>query len=220
MESVVISDSIESALKVYCEEYGFGSMNKNDFEVFIFGQLLQMSEYKGKSNYELSLLLHIPETKIKRLRYESALRNVMPNTDYKVEVYKLLERAQLRADKKKIVFQVEDVMIKSYISSVLKQNGRMLDLSFNPELIVLYLDDFQYLANEVYPKEEMDRVMKEAKKLSNASVQKEISWKDIMGWVVEGAVSGAASGATSAIMTNLTPLGIIGTIKNVLQSQK
>lgn len=215
-----ISDSIESALKVYCEEYGFGSMNKNDFEVFIFGQLLQMSEYKGKSNYELSLLLHIPETKIKRLRYESALRNVMPNTDYKVEVYKLLERAQLRADKKKIVFQVEDVMIKSYISSVLKQNGRMLDLSFNPELIVLYLDDFQYLANEVYPKEEMDRVMKEAKKLSNASVQKEISWKDIMGWVVEGAVSGAASGATSAIMTNLTPLGIIGTIKNVLQSQK
>ncbi len=214
------NDSIESALKVYCEEYGFGSMNKNDFEVFIFGHLLQMAEYKGKSNYELSLLLHIPETKIKRLRYESALHNVAPNTDYRGEVYKLLENVQLRADNKRIVFQVEDVMIKSYISSVLKQNGRMLDSSFNPELIVLHLDDFQYLAEAVYPKEQINRVMKEAKKLSNASVQKEISWKDIMGWVVEGAVSGAASGATSAIMTNLTPLGIIGTIKNVLQSKK
>ena len=96
----------------------------------------------------------------------------------------------------------------------------MLDLSFNPELIVLYLDDFQYLANEVYPKGEMDRVIKEAKKLSNASVQKEISWKDIMGWVVEGAVSGAASGATSAIITNLTPLGIISTIKKCITIKK
>lgn len=217
---ISITNSIESALKVYCDEYGFGSMNKNDFEVFIFGQLLQMSEYKGKSNYELSLLLHIPEAKIKRLRYESALQNVMPNTDYKGEVYKLLEKVQLRADNKRIVFQVEDVIIKSYISSVLKQNGRMLDSSFNPELIVLHLDDFQYLAKAVYSEGDISKVIKEAKKLSKESTEKEISWKEIMGWVIEGAVSGAASGATSAIITNLTPAGIIGTIKNVLQSKK
>ena len=89
---------------------GFGSMTKNDFEVFIFGQILSMKEYKGKSNYELSILLRIPESKVKRLRYESALRYSDPMIDYKQAVYNLLDKAQLRAQDKKIVFQVEDIM--------------------------------------------------------------------------------------------------------------
>ncbi len=213
-----VTDSLESVLKRYCNERGFGSLNKNDFEVAIFGLLLQMQPYKGKSNYELSLLLRIPEAKIKRLRYESALQNIDPNLDYKGEVYKLLEKVQIRADNKKIMFQVEDVMVKSYISSVLKRNGRMLDSSFNPELLVLYLDDFQYLATEVYPEKEIKKVLREAKKLSKESAQKEIGWKDIMGWVVEGTISGVASGATSTVITNLTPLGIIETIKKIFKS--
>ncbi|MGM9818080.1 MAG: hypothetical protein ACI30B_03755 [Paludibacteraceae bacterium] len=199
---------------------GFGSMTKNDFEVWIFGTLLQMQEYKGKSNYELSILLRIPETKVKRLRYESALKNVNPNTVYKEEVYKLLDKVLLRVNDKKIVFQVEDIMIKSYISSILKQNGRMLDSSFNQELIVLHIDDFQYLARAVYPNGKVEEVLKESKKLLKKSTKKEITWHDVMGWVVEGAVSGVASGATSAVATNLTPLGIIGIIKRGLEHKK
>ena len=71
-----------SQLQILIDQYierGFGSMNKNDFEVFIFGQMLEMPSYKGKTNYELSLLLRIPESKIKRLRYESSLRKILTN---------------------------------------------------------------------------------------------------------------------------------------------
>lgn len=57
---------LQKHIELYIER-GFGSMNKNDFEVFIFGQMLEMSRYKGKTNYELSLLLRVPESKIKRL---------------------------------------------------------------------------------------------------------------------------------------------------------
>ena len=35
-------------------EHGFGSMNKNDFEVFIFNEIINSQEHKDKSNYELS----------------------------------------------------------------------------------------------------------------------------------------------------------------------
>lgn len=185
-------------------------MNKNDFEVFIFGQILLMKEYKGKSNYELSILLRIPESKVKRLRYESALKNSDSSIDYKQVVYNLLEKAQLRAEDKKIVFQVEDVMIKSYISSILKKEGRMLDSSFNSELIVLHLNDFQYLAQEVYPKGKVDEVMKKATNLSKHSLDKPITWNDVLGWVVQGAVSGGVS----TITTNLTPAGIITSLTN------
>ena len=185
-------------------------MNKNDFEVFIFSRLLLIDRFKGKSNYELSILLHIPESKIKRLRYEAALKHADINTDYAQKVYDLLEHAQLRASDRKIVFQTEDVMIKSYISSILKKEGRLLDSSFNPELIVLHLEDFQYLAEAVYPKGESKRILAKAKKLSKS--EDEITWRKVMGWVVEGAVSGTAS----AVVTNLTPGGIIQTISKVL----
>lgn len=195
---------------------GFGSMNKNDFEVWIFGQLLKMEEYKGKNNYELSVALHIPETKIKRLKYESALRDAKPNTDYKQEVCTLLTKVELRSDDRKIVFQTEDAIIKSYISSLLKKNGKMLDTSFNSELIVLKMEDFQYLVTEVYGLEEVNSILAEARKLVN-DTSKTIQLKDVLGWVVQGAVGGITSGLTSAVITDLTPNGIINTIKKIFK---
>lgn len=206
---------INEIIKRYIEK-GFGSMTKNDFEVWIFGQILKMDGYRGKTNYELSIALRIPESKVKRLRYESALRNAPVGIDYKQEVMALLGNAQLRADGKKIIFQVEDVLLKSYISSVLKKEGRMLDSSFNPELVVLNWDDFQYLAKEVYPIGEMEKIIKEAKKIIKDSSKKELCWNDMMGWVVKGTVSGVASGLTSTVITNLTPVGIINTLKNLI----
>ncbi len=205
-------DTLQTAIKTYIDR-GFGSMNKNDFEVFIFGQLLAMAEYKGKSNYELSLSLHVPESKIKRLRYESALRtSTKTETDYKNDVYSLLSKATLRGREKKIVFQVEDIMTKMYITSVLKKDGRIIDTSFNPELVVIHVDDFKFLAQNVYPKGEIEKLMNAAK---NAT-KKEVGWSEIMGWVIEGTVSGLASGTISAVI-DLTPAGILKSINNVIK---
>ena len=57
---------------------GFGSMNKNDFEVWIFNFLLQ-EKLKGKSNFEISIELKIPEQKVKRLKYEAELKYGSPD---------------------------------------------------------------------------------------------------------------------------------------------
>lgn len=198
---------------------GFGSMNKNDFEVWIFGQILKMDNYKGKSNYELSIALRIPESKVKRLRYEAALsnlRNIQGEPDYKREIITLLENAKLRNDGKKIIFQVEDVLLKSYISSILKKEGRILDSSFNPELVVINVDDFESLVKEIYGEKDIDEILKEAQKLTK-DPSKKIQFKEVMGWVVTGAVEGVTSGITSSVITNLTPTGIINTITKVLK---
>ena len=56
-----MQDFIDNYLK-----RGFGSMNKNDFEVMIMHELLQ-GKLKGKSNYEISRELRVPESKVKRL---------------------------------------------------------------------------------------------------------------------------------------------------------
>ena len=56
---------------------GFGSMNKNDFEVWIFYFLLH-NQLKGMGNYDISLELRIPESKVKRLKYEAELKYGSP----------------------------------------------------------------------------------------------------------------------------------------------
>ncbi len=203
----------------YIKEYiahGFGSMNKNDFEVWIFGQILKMGEYRNKNNYELSLALRIPESKIKRLRYESALRNAQEGTDYKKEFMTLLENAKLRNDGKKIIFQVEDILLKSYISSILKKAGRVLDSSFNQELVVVNVEDFQYLAEEIYQSKDMEEIMETAQKLTK-DPSKKIQFKDVIGRMVTGVIEGVTSGITSSVIINLTPAGIIDTIRKVLK---
>ena len=199
-----LSDCIDDYVKK-----GFGSMNKNDFEVWIFGQLISMGKYAGKTNYELSLALRIPETKVKRLRYESALKTAVSTEDYKLQVQKLLQNAQLRSDDKKILFQVEDVMLKLYISSLLKKEGRMIDNSFNPEVLVLHLADYEYLVKAVYDDEEVNDLIKKAQEITK---EKRVTWDKIMEWVISGAVSGAAGALVNSVV-DLTPMGMIKLIK-------
>lgn len=64
--------TIDDALEKYLTK-GFGSMNKNDFEVWIFNQLLH-TVLKDKDNYAISIYLKIPESKVKRLQYEASLK--------------------------------------------------------------------------------------------------------------------------------------------------
>lgn len=92
----------------------------------------------------------------------------------------------------------------------------MLDTSFNSELIVLKMEDFQYLVTEVYGLEEVNSILAEARKLVN-DTSKTIQLKDVLGWVVQGAVGGITSGLTSAVITDLTPNGIINTIKKIFK---
>ena len=49
-------------------------MNKNDFEVAIFDEIMKDDEYKDLSDFKLSVKLRVPESKIKRLRYEANLK--------------------------------------------------------------------------------------------------------------------------------------------------
>ena len=80
-------ESIKDFIKEVYLERGFGTMNKNDFEVFIFNEIVKdpqgILEFSKKdkddkplkpSNYDLSILLKIPESKVKRLAYEADLK--------------------------------------------------------------------------------------------------------------------------------------------------
>ena len=108
---------------------GFGSMNKNDFEVAIFNELLNAG-WTTKSNRTISLELRIPETKVKRLRYEAELKYGQ-NTEeiFKKSLEEVLAKAQFKADGKKLVFIVENQMLRGYL------DGKFNDLFIDKDII-------------------------------------------------------------------------------------
>ena len=60
------------------EEYylnrGFGTMNKNDFEVLFFYLMQTYGDLGDKSNFALAKELEISEARVKRLAYEADLK--------------------------------------------------------------------------------------------------------------------------------------------------
>lgn len=144
----------ENILKTEIENYlqkGFGSYNKNDFEVMIFHLLLK-TRFKGWSNYQISRDLRIPETKVKKLRYEEDLKYGAKNAEdegYKKEKFKeldiLLKNAKYKKESKKISFVIEDPSLRKFLDNILKQHHSYSDSSFNSEIVTISPNDLEII---------------------------------------------------------------------------
>lgn len=181
---------------------GFGSMNKNDFEVWIFYYLLN-SRLKGLSNYDISIELRIPEQKVKRLRYEAGLKYGSPQ---KTEVYaddfaKLLKKAQLKKDGSCVQFVVEDVQLRKYLDSILKKDGRFSNTSFNTEIVSIDTDDLEYLMQKIWPDDDWDVIYTKARERLNTD---NVTFKGLLKKFAEG-----ASEQTGKRFVDLSYLGIM-----------
>ena len=94
------SDNIILFLEDYVN-HRFGSMNKNDFEVLIFNAILN-SDLEETSNYKLSRILKIPESKVKRLKYEADLVYNEAGSDDQLRVLEqVLKKRDLKEQKGK-----------------------------------------------------------------------------------------------------------------------
>ncbi len=144
---------------------GFGSMNKNDFEVWIFNYLLQ-NNLNAKTNFDISVELGIPESKVKRLRYEASLKYGKPkNTDQYNEAFlSLLENVNLKKGSGDIIqFAVEDLQLRKYLDSVLKKKGHFSDTSFNTEVVSITLEDLAVLLDATCSQQDKEKILKKAK---------------------------------------------------------
>ena len=156
--------------KEFIKEYldrGFGSMNKNDFEVCIFHWLLNNDDScKGKSDFVISQYLKIPVSKVKRLRYEASLK-YEEKCDYKQELLDAIKNAKVQegVNEWKISLSIKDKILREYLSDLLEKDGRFFDGSFNSNIVTLSSGSFVYVLEQVVLNdEEKRRIIDEAKK--------------------------------------------------------
>ena len=201
--------TINEAIDLYIER-GFGSMNKNDFEVWIFNQLLQ-GRLKGKSNYEISRELNLPESKVKRLRYEADLKysseQEIENRLYEI-LNQTLSKAYLKVIGKdvQIQFIIEDLSVRKFLDYKLKKNGFFSDSSFNSEIVSVRSEGLKFLY-ECTPNGKRDfEIFEKADKAKSGNKGPN--------WFVEclkSLVNGFCTGIGSATV-NLSITGLMGTI--------
>lgn len=160
----------DNAMKKIIESYlerGFGSMNKNDFEVYIFSWLIQKhSDYKNASDNEISRKLKIPESKIKRLRYEAELRYGNNDTDVLWQkLWNYLSIVNYRKEEDNVLrFSISDKQVRLFLKDQLQAENRFCDSSFSENIVVISVDDLLYLLdNGVVSKEEKAKIIQQVK---------------------------------------------------------
>ncbi len=199
-------------LRLIIDEYldrGFGSMNKNDFEVWIFNYLLQ-TKLKGMSNYAISIELKMPESKVKRLKYEARLKygDTKDANIYAEELESLLSKAQLKKNGTCVQFVVEDIQLRKYLDSLLKQDGRFSDTSFNTEIVSIDADDLEFLMRTIFRNKDWKEFETKAKKLLDTD---KVTFKGLFKKFAESSV-----GQVGKQTVDLTFAGIIKFMTSLL----
>ena len=145
--------TLEEVINNYVHR-GFGTMNKNDFEVWIFHQLL-CGELHNKTNREISIALRIPDSKVKRLRYEADLKWGAPNDDsaYHDALTNVINKARLVRDRTQILLVIEDTALLKYLDAKMKSANVSWDKSFNSENIFIDFEQYENFCKEVLSKE-------------------------------------------------------------------
>lgn len=203
---------LEKVLNLYLER-GFGSMNKNDFEVFIFSQLLD-KRFLGYNDYKISIELKIPISKIRRLRYEASLK-YPTQTDFKILFVEAMKGARYDNEKNKVIeFSIENISLRQYLRNMLMQDGRFFDSSFNSEIVKISYKDFLYLLENIC----MDK--KAEKEIKN--VIDKNSDKDIPHYIAMavGAIAKGVGGETLKEIVDVSIKELMPIIESLFNNNK
>lgn len=128
----------------------FGSMNKNDYEVTLFNLMLKNYFYE-KSDFSISCMLKIPESKVKRLRYEASLKypeSQSGNYDDDVKNYLNKCACQIKGDR--LQFSIPDKFVRQYLNDKLADLGTFYDTSFNSNIVSFTAKDLFMLICKLY----------------------------------------------------------------------
>ena len=117
---------------------GFGSMSKSEIDLLVFHLLMTTNEYRGKTNYELAIMLKTPESRIKTLRLNSALKYQEINSRAILGriVDRLAHNEQFALfEDGTIEISLEDPIEKRELENFLKVRGYHAEYTLNSELL-------------------------------------------------------------------------------------
>lgn len=194
-------------------KFGLGALPKSDIDALVM-HLLDKYGYEGNSplathrNQEASEILKTPVSKIKKLRYEAALKfGESVEEQAKGRLLAALSKATLEIDdnKEKVNLIIEDSLAKNWLQGQLKNHQLIFDHSFNTEIVKVTADGLFAVLEKLFSKYELSEFRKgyeSAKKQRTAKDRRKVFNKAASKFA-QGAAKQAGSGVVAVLKAQL-----------------
>jgi hypothetical protein len=205
-QSSFSEDFLDNYLK-----FGLGSMPRADIDALVM-HLLDRYGYNEcqpmapLSNQTVSERLRTPVAKVKKLRYEAALKfGGRVEEQAMGRLLSALAIATLEPQEEKICLVIEDTLAKNWLQGQLKLHQQIFDHSFNTEIIKVSASGLFVVLEALFDKKELESFKKgyEDAKRTKDSVQCIALFKTLAKNFAEGAASAAGGGVMAVLKVHL-----------------
>lgn len=192
-------------------KFGLGSMPRADIDALVM-HLLDRYGFEGSppiaplSNQTVTERLRTPVAKVKKLRYEAALKFGGRVEDQAMgRLLAALAIATLEPQEEKICLVIEDVLAKNWLQGQLKLHQQIFDYSFNTEIIKVSAAGLFVILEALFDKKELESFKKgytDSKRLKDAAQCIQL-FKALARSFAEGAANAAGGGVMAVLKVHL-----------------
>lgn len=192
-------------------QFGLGSMPKSDVDALVMHLLDNYGSSKftalaNCSNQTVSELLKTPVSKIKKLRYDAALKfGGRVEDQAQGRLLAALAKATLETEGEKVCLIIEDSLAKNWLQGQLKNKQQIFDHSFNTEIIKVSVSGLFEVLESIFDKTELGKFKtgydKEKQKKNNAKLQE--NFKKLAMSFAQGAAKVAGGGVVAVLKAHI-----------------
>ena len=201
-------NSPEEFAKGFIERYlhnGFGIMNKGELETLIFYLLRKDASFKTMSIFEISRTLHISEAKVRKLIYDADLRYGKTDDEFVInEFFRYIKQAKILSDGSRIMFPIDNKVVRSAVDDRLKSLGHFSDTSFNRDIFSIQTDAFVDLINSYYEDDVKEEIISKCSTCIKSDDKNKITFKLILKEFISGASRKVGELSVSTIFAALS----------------
>lgn len=207
LPSTFATEFLDSYLKL-----GLGSMPKSDIDALVMA-LLDRHGYGGSgplsnlSNQVVSERLRTPVSKVKKLRYEAALKFGADRVEDQARgrLLAALANASIEPQQDKICLIIEDSLAKHWLQGQLKLHQQIYDHPFNAEIVRISSEGMFQVLETLFKDADIASFKagyEKAKKLADG-VERSKFFKGIAVKFAQGAAKMAGGGVVAAVKAHL-----------------
>lgn len=209
----IMTNEMISFAREFLEGYlklGLGSMPKSDIDALVMALLDRYGNGSGAmaplSNQAVSEKLRTPVAKVKKLRYEAALKFGGPVEEQAMgRLLAALASATLEPQDDRVCLIIEDSLAKNWLQGQLKRNQQIFDHPFSNEIIRVSASGLFQVLETVFGKNQLATFRKgfdDAKKTKDAAQRVQL-FKSLARKFAEGAAKAAGSGVVAVVKAHL-----------------
>lgn len=162
---------VDEFSELYLNDY-FGTFNKTEIEELFIYLLMEHGNLKDMTNFEISIALHIPESKVRTAMYRSQLKYYKYNESIiRRDFFDILSKERYEIIPKGkggkvnyISITIEQQYLKEALEAKIKKAGKTINGNFNKETLVLSEEAFCNLMLDFFARSDIEGVQEELQK--------------------------------------------------------